>query len=251
MIGHIFFKSKIRSTKSLPVEQIKHDQALWVDRDTKGAVAISDVDYGVFDPGNDARLKTQIETQIAALDKEKADKLKAAGLTADAIVKRLNDDALKTQRQAGLKPLLDAEAARLAQEANKPLADAGLSEIITGVLSGISCAETYGTLGGIARMRLGGDPKPEQIQAEVQQLVQDLKRVGLTHLTVIEQPFEIVCEELCGMGHGKMRGRSSSSPKANTETSSTKTPRPLPPRTASTPQPPTDANLISTTSQGF
>ena len=252
MIGHIYFKSKVRSTRSIPVEQIKHDQALWVDRDTKGAAAISETDYGVFDPGNDARLKNQIEAQIAALPQATADKFKAANLNADAILKRLNDDALKAQRDAGLKPLLDAEIARLGQDANKPLMEAGVGDVISGVLNTIGRAETYSTLGGMARMRLGGEPSPQQIQSEVQQIVQDLKRVGITHLTVIEQPFEIVCEELCGMGHGKMRGLLIVLSESEYRNFINKNAAPTAAPTASTPPAgdAADAALVSTASQG-
>ena len=37
------------------------------------------------------------------------------------------------------------------------------------------------------------------------QLKADLKAAGTTHIYTYV-PFEVVCEELCGQGHGTMRG---------------------------------------------
>jgi heme/copper-type cytochrome/quinol oxidase subunit 2 len=34
----------------------------------------------------------------------------------------------------------------------------------------------------------------------------DLKKMGIERLAYVAEPFEIVCEELCGSGHGEMYG---------------------------------------------
>jgi heme/copper-type cytochrome/quinol oxidase subunit 2 len=40
----------------------------------------------------------------------------------------------------------------------------------------------------------------------VEKLKADLAAMGITQLAAITKPHEIVCEELCGQGHGRMRG---------------------------------------------
>ena len=51
---------------------------------------------------------------------------------------------------------------------------------------------------------------PEQIAAalpgELEKLRADLKAMGINDLSVVTRKFEIVCMELCGMGHSTMRG---------------------------------------------
>ena len=51
---------------------------------------------------------------------------------------------------------------------------------------------------------------PEQIAqalpAELEKLRADLKAQGINDLSVINRRYEIVCEELCGLGHSRMRG---------------------------------------------
>jgi heme/copper-type cytochrome/quinol oxidase subunit 2 len=47
-------------------------------------------------------------------------------------------------------------------------------------------------------------PTPEQIQAELGKVRADLKAAGIDTLTTI-RAWEVVCEELCGMGHSTMK----------------------------------------------
>lgn len=51
---------------------------------------------------------------------------------------------------------------------------------------------------------------PEQISqalpGELEKLRADLKAMGISDLSVINRKYEIVCMELCGMGHSTMRG---------------------------------------------
>jgi len=47
---------------------------------------------------------------------------------------------------------------------------------------------------------------PEQIQSEVAILRQELTSLGITQVSAITSPFELVCEELCGGQHYTMRG---------------------------------------------
>jgi cytochrome c oxidase subunit 2 len=65
------------------------------------------------------------------------------------------------------------------------------------------------TLGQLAGARLAAQnvasPTPQQIEEAGKQLRTDLKAAGVTSLSTYV-PFEVVCEELCGMGHGTMRG---------------------------------------------
>ena len=50
------------------------------------------------------------------------------------------------------------------------------------------------------------DVTPEMLTEELTRLRADLPGSGVTAISVVETPFEIVCEELCGLGHSKMRG---------------------------------------------
>jgi heme/copper-type cytochrome/quinol oxidase subunit 2 len=47
---------------------------------------------------------------------------------------------------------------------------------------------------------------PQRVAEEVEKFRADLKALGLTELSVVMKPHEIVCEELCGLGHATMRG---------------------------------------------
>ncbi len=65
------------------------------------------------------------------------------------------------------------------------------------------------TLERLATARLqsqnNAQPTQQQIDEAGKQLKADLKANGVTHLSTYV-PFEVVCEELCGMGHATMRG---------------------------------------------
>jgi cytochrome c oxidase subunit 2 len=50
------------------------------------------------------------------------------------------------------------------------------------------------------------DANPQLVTAEVDRLKADLGKLGITQLSVVTLPHEIVCEELCGLGHATMRG---------------------------------------------
>jgi len=58
-----------------------------------------------------------------------------------------------------------------------------------------------------ARLQSQGNASPtqQQIDEAGKQLRADLKAAGVTSLSTYV-PFEVVCEELCGMGHATMRG---------------------------------------------
>lgn len=45
-----------------------------------------------------------------------------------------------------------------------------------------------------------------RLAEEVDKFRADLKKAGVTELSVVERKFEVVCEELCGGGHSTMRG---------------------------------------------
>ena len=68
---------------------------------------------------------------------------------------------------------------------------------------------TAQTLGLFVNARLAaqnvGSPTPQQMEEAGKQLKADLKAAGTTHIYTYV-PFEVVCEELCGQGHGTMRG---------------------------------------------
>ena len=83
MIGRIYFTPKVdakgtaQSTKSVPVDQIKLNDRLWVDRDTKGASQDAEQTYTVPDPVNPSTvsyervgklgtLRTLVERRFAA-----------------------------------------------------------------------------------------------------------------------------------------------------------------------------------------
>ena len=50
------------------------------------------------------------------------------------------------------------------------------------------------------------DKDPQGVAAEVEKVKADLAKLGITQLSTITKPHEIVCEELCGLGHSTMRG---------------------------------------------
>jgi cytochrome c oxidase subunit 2 len=50
------------------------------------------------------------------------------------------------------------------------------------------------------------DANAALVAGEVDKLKADLAKMGITQLSTVVRPHEIVCEELCGLGHGKMRG---------------------------------------------
>jgi len=58
--------------------------------------------------------------------------------------------------------------------------------------------------------RANTNATPQQIAdalpAELEKLRSDLRGQGINDLSVVTRKFEIVCEELCGAGHGTMRG---------------------------------------------
>ena len=62
----------------------------------------------------------------------------------------------------------------------------------------------------LVQIRLAGknvnEPTDAQLTEELTLLKADWKAAGVSTLPVIAQPFEIVCQELCGSGHGTMRG---------------------------------------------
>jgi cytochrome c oxidase subunit 2 len=68
---------------------------------------------------------------------------------------------------------------------------------------------TLGFLESMVKARLAARkiaaPTGEQIRLEGEVLRADLKAAGVNTLWTMS-PFEIVCEELCGMGHGTMKG---------------------------------------------
>ena len=47
---------------------------------------------------------------------------------------------------------------------------------------------------------------PQRLAQEVDKVRSDLKGMGVTELAVVDRKFEVVCEELCGGQHSKMRG---------------------------------------------
>jgi hypothetical protein len=50
------------------------------------------------------------------------------------------------------------------------------------------------------------DAAPQMVADEVGRLKDDLAKLGVTRLSAVVLPHEIVCEELCGLGHTTMRG---------------------------------------------
>ena len=218
MIGHIYFKPQRRSTEAVAVDQIPLSKPLWIDRDTPAAVGDRDGDFSptrdrafkLFDPGSDERLGKIINDTFAEIaardDKALAEKLKAANITAESVLRRLGEAPLNEARAKGIKPLLDAEAARLATDAAdvKPLKDAGLEEVIAAAAGKVGSIQSRDTLRTLVESRLGAGATAEQLEAEGKKLAADFKRAGVNHLTTIT-PFEVVCRELCGAGHATMR----------------------------------------------
>jgi hypothetical protein len=219
MVGHIYFKPKRQSTVEENVEDIPLGKMIWIDRDTPTAVGDRDSEFSptrdgafrLYDPGSDERLGRIVAEVLAEInareDKALADKLKAANITADSVIKRLGEEPLKAARAGGLKPLLDAEKQRLASDATdiKPLKDAGLEEVIDAAVAKVASIESRGTLRDLVAARLGAQATAQQLEAERLKLVADFKAAGVQRLVTIT-PFEVVCRELCGAGHSTMNG---------------------------------------------
>jgi heme/copper-type cytochrome/quinol oxidase subunit 2 len=73
--------------------------------------------------------------------------------------------------------------------------------------------DTFETLNDAAERRLrrvNASATPDQLAqglpGELEKLRADFKAMGINDLSVVQHKFEIVCEELCGSGHGTMRG---------------------------------------------
>jgi cytochrome c oxidase subunit 2 len=132
MIGRIYFKSTPdgQSTTLTPVDEVKLNDRLWVDRDSQGATQAADQLYTIADPVNPS---DQSYERVAKL--------------------------------GTLKVLVDRRFAAANNAA----------------------------------------PTPEQYEAELQKLRDDFKKANITQLTVVK-PWEIACAELCGQGHGTMKG---------------------------------------------
>jgi cytochrome c oxidase subunit 2 len=215
MIGHIYFKPEKQSTRMTNVEAIIATQRLWIDCDSPGAIGTPPGEFTILDPGSPTVLRRflaaeikNVETADADLpaDQKRMPKLKAAlgGDVQAGIMKRLDDPALNDARAKGIKPLLDAEAQRLDQPDAKALKDATVADVITAMSARVPMLTRYGNLGDVVRQRYPGATQA-QLDAELPLLAQDLKQHGIPQINVAT-PFELVCEELCGMGHGTMRG---------------------------------------------
>jgi heme/copper-type cytochrome/quinol oxidase subunit 2 len=172
MKGRILFKATKTSTVSEAVELVPEDKKIWLDSSTPKAFVFGNpASYQIFDPkviSPDASDPYAVDPNSLKVD----DLKKLTGATSRDMTKRKQ-------------PWLQSLETSLRDGAIRRLRDKALQDKTT------------------------FDPQTapkEVIAAEVMALRQDLKRMGIAQLTYVKEPFEIVCEELCGSGHAEMNG---------------------------------------------
>jgi cytochrome c oxidase subunit 2 len=172
MKGVIRFKATRQSTVSEAIERVPEEAKIWLDSATPKAFVFGNPpSYQIFDPkviSPDAAEPYAINPNTLDVDQLK----KLTGATSRDMTKRKQ-------------PWLQSLETSLRDGAIRRLRDKALQEKST--------------------FDAATAPK-EIIAAEVTALRQDLKRMGIERLAYVAEPFEIVCEELCGSGHGEMNG---------------------------------------------
>jgi cytochrome c oxidase subunit 2 len=173
MRGRILFKATKQSTVTQPIELVPEDKKIWLDASTPKAFVFGNpASYQLFDPMVIARVAPDpyaVNPNTLAVDQLK----KLTGATSRDMTKRKQ-------------PWLQSLETSLRDGAIRRLRDKALQEKTT--------------------FDPNTAPK-ETIAAEVMALRQDLKKMGVDKLAFVDETFEIVCEELCGSGHGEMNGQ--------------------------------------------
>jgi heme/copper-type cytochrome/quinol oxidase subunit 2 len=172
MKGRILFKATKQSTETSPVELVPDDKPIWLDSSTPKAFVFGNPpSYQIFDP----KVIAPNDPNAYAFDPNTLDPAKLSTLTGS----RSRDMTKRKQ------PWLQSLETTLRDGAIRRLRERAMAE------------------------KTEFDPKtapPAIIASEIMALRQDLKKMGVGQLAYVKEPFEIVCEELCGAGHGEMNG---------------------------------------------
>ena len=180
MRGHIYFIANKRSTATKPVDQVPADRMIWLDRATpKTLLWGNPKTFEIYDP-----------LDIAP---DAADPYQVDPNTLDPKVLRKRLPSTRSKRKFPWLSSLDTLRGGAAGRLRRKLA----AEIRTNEPK-LKPAEV--------EARVGPLMTDARIEEEVRLLRADLTRMGITELNYVEQPFEIVCEELCGNGHYSMNG---------------------------------------------
>lgn len=154
--GHIFFTAKKQSTRTVPIDEVPAERAVWLGprRDAKG------------------ELLPQQNVTLSGLPKS---------------YKIYNPDATESIASG-----------------RRPIWLSHLESLQTAAQNRILRREAQAAAAE-NRQPYTRDTIPAPVyQAELASLRADLKSLGITELTYVDEPFEVVCEELCGEGHYTM-----------------------------------------------
>jgi cytochrome c oxidase subunit 2 len=169
MRGTIFFTATQQSTKTEPIELVPDDKPIWLDSSTPKAFVIGNPPaYQIFNP-------EFISPGVAIEQSADPNTLDVPKL------KELLSLSSRTKRKS---PWLQSLQSTLRDGAMQRMRERLKNEDLR-----------------------PEDVAPADLAAEVWELRKDLKRMGIKQLAYVKQPFEIVCEELCGQGHSVMTGQ--------------------------------------------
>jgi hypothetical protein len=173
MKGRILFKATKQSTVTEAIELVPEDKKIWLDSSTPKAFVFGNPpSYQIFDPkvvAPDSPNPYAVNPNTLAID----DLKKLTGAFSRDMTKRKQ-------------PWLQSLETSLRDGAIRRLRDKALQ----------------------AHTTFDSNTAPKEvIAAEVMALRLDLKKMGIERLAYVDEPFEIVCEELCGAGHGTMNGQ--------------------------------------------
>jgi heme/copper-type cytochrome/quinol oxidase subunit 2 len=176
MRGTIYFTATKQSTVTAPVESVPDDKIIWLDANTpKTFVYGNPPSYQLYDPNvvgaGTADPYTFDPNSVTAMQLRQKIGMPSASPTAAPVKQPWLQSMTMTLRQGAISRIHNRSGAKMNKDV-KPVT-----------------------------------ATKEELDAEVAALRSDLKKMGVSELTYIEQPFEIVCEELCGEGHALMNGQ--------------------------------------------
>lgn len=176
MRGTIYFTATQQSTVTAPVETIPDDKVIWLDANTpKAFVYGNPPSYQLYDPN-----------------------VVGAGTTDPYAFDPNTVTAMQLRQKIGM-----PSASQTAAPIKQPWIQSLTMTLRQGAINRIqnrSGAKTNADVKPVTATR-------GELDAEVAALRSELKKMGIRELSYVEQPFEIVCEELCGEGHALMNGQ--------------------------------------------
>jgi heme/copper-type cytochrome/quinol oxidase subunit 2 len=175
MRGTIRFKATRQSTVTAPTWSVPADKLIWVDSSTPKAIVYGNPpSYQVFDPN--------------VVGAGEADPYAFNPNTIDV-------DALRSR-------IGRPSASRTAKPVKQPWLQSLTLTLEGGALNRIKNRLSPDEF----RAFTADSVSKEALAKEVAALREELTKMGIRELSYVADPFEIVCEELCGSGHGEMNG---------------------------------------------